>query len=143
MAPRLFEDGLCDEINFATETTVTRPMAIALDPVDALNFWHKTIVHSLRRKAPDLTTRQMAILLTVYLESSPHTVRGLAKNLNISKPAVTRALDRLGALDFTRRKRDVDDGRNVLVQRTVKGSVYLREFADAILAASGNGQSDP
>ena len=118
-------------------------MAIELDSIEALNFWRKTIVHSLRHKTPDLTTRQMAILLTIYLESPPHTVRGLAKSLNISKPAVTRALDRLGTLDFTRRKRDADDGRNVLVQRTVKGSVYLREFADAILAASGSKQSNP
>jgi len=120
-----------------------RPMAIELDPVEALNFWRKTIVHSLRHETPDLTTRQMAILLTVYLAPPPHTVRGLAKSLNISKPAVTRALDRLGMLGFTRRKRDEDDGRNVLVQRTVKGSVHLREFADAILTASGSGQRDP
>ncbi len=111
-------------------------MAIEFDPVSALQFWRNTIVHSLRRDVPDLTTRQMAILLTVYLTPQPHTVRGLAKSLNISKPAITRALDRLGLLDLARRKRDTDDLRSVLVQRTVKGSVYLREFADAILDAA-------
>ena len=143
MALRLSKGRLYDEINSATETTVMHPMAIEIDPIEALNFWHKIIVHRLRHETPDLTTRQMAILLTIYLAPPPHTVRGLAKSLNISKPAVTRALDRLGTLDFTRRKRDVDDGRNVLVQRTVKGSVHLREFSDAILAASGSGQRNP
>jgi DNA-binding MarR family transcriptional regulator len=82
------------------------------------------------RGQADLTTRQMAVLLHVYLEPPPHTVRGLAATLEISKPAVTRALDRLSQLGFVRRKRDDTDRRSILVQRTVSGSVFLREFAD-------------
>ncbi|MEW5704169.1 MAG: MarR family transcriptional regulator [Pseudomonadota bacterium] len=118
-------------------------MASAPDPIAMLNLWRETIVQSLRRETPDLTTRQFAILLTVYLTPPPHTVRGLAAQLHVSKPAVTRALDRLGLLDLARRKRDDSDRRNVLVQRTVKGSVYLREFADATLrAAAGTGAAD-
>lgn len=88
------------------------------------------MVAGLHRAHPDLTARQFALLLHVYLRPPPHTVRGLARDLNMSKPAVVRALDRLGRLDFVRRKRDDADKRNVLVQRTVKGSVYLREFGD-------------
>jgi DNA-binding MarR family transcriptional regulator len=57
-------------------------------------------------------------------------VRGLARDLAMSKPAVSRALDTLGRLDFLRRKRDQADRRSVLVQRTVKGSDFLREFGD-------------
>jgi DNA-binding MarR family transcriptional regulator len=78
----------------------------------------------------------MAILLTVYLTPPPHTVRGLAEILNISKPAVTRALDRLGMLGLARRKRDDADKRNVLVQRTVKGSVFLTEFSEIMLTSA-------
>jgi DNA-binding MarR family transcriptional regulator len=74
-------------------------------------------------------------LLTVYLTPPPHTVRGLAAELGISKPAVTRALDRLGREGFARRKIDAADRRSVLVQRTVKGSVYLSDFADAVTHA--------
>lgn len=102
----------------------------------ALAMWHGAIVESVRRESPDLSARQMAILLTVYLNPGPHTVRGLAALLDISKPAVSRALDTLGGHGLVRRKRDEEDRRNVLVQRTVKGSVYLREFADLIVAAS-------
>ena len=97
---------------------------------DALALWRSVMVQALRDDHPDLTARQAALLLHVYLTPPPHTVRGLANVLNMSKPAVSRALDRLGRLDFVRRKRDEADKRNVLVQRTVKGSVYLREFGD-------------
>jgi hypothetical protein len=62
-------------------------------------------------------------------------VRGLAATLNVSKPAITRALDRLGRLGFTKRKRDAEDRRNVLVQRTVKGSVFLHEFGQMVIDA--------
>ena len=101
-----------------------------LSPNDALTLWLGVMVQGLRDDHPDLTARQVALLLHVYLTSPPHTVRGLATALNMSKPAVSRALDRLGRLEFVRRKRDDADKRNVLVQRTVKGSVYLREFGD-------------
>jgi len=95
-----------------------------------LSLWHGVMVTALRDEHPDLTARQFALLLHVYITPPPHTVRGLAAELNMSKPAVTRALDRLGRLDLARRKRDHEDKRSVLVQRTVKGSVYLREFGD-------------
>ena len=74
-------------------------MGIDLKAVQALDLWRGAIVESVRRDAPDLSARQMALLLTVYLTPPAHTVRGLAITLNISKPAVTRALDRLG-LEF-------------------------------------------
>ncbi len=95
-----------------------------------LSLWHGVMVTALRDEHPDLTARQFALLLHVYLTPPPHTVRGLAVQLNMSKPAVTRALDRLGRHDLARRKRDEADKRSVLVQRTVKGAVYLREFGD-------------
>jgi len=102
----------------------------ALTSSEALNLWHGVLDRALRDSLPDLTARQFALLLRVYLTSPPHTVRGLAAELNISKPAVSRALDRLGRLGLARRKRDAADKRSVLVQRTVRGSVYLREFGD-------------
>lgn len=108
-------------------------MALELTFDQALKIWRGAIVESVRRDAPDLTARQMAVLLSVYTGTPPHTVRGLAADLNISKPAVTRALDRLQRLGLAARKRDTADGRNVLVQRTVKGAVYLREAAELII----------
>jgi len=111
-------------------------MGIQLKPVQALDLWRGAIVESVRRDAPDLSARQMALLLTVYLTQPAHTVRGLAQTLNVSKPAISRALDRLGELGLVKRKVDENDRRSVLVQRTVKGSVFLREFGDIVVAAA-------
>ncbi|CAK0774687.1 MarR family transcriptional regulator [uncultured Gammaproteobacteria bacterium] len=108
----------------------------------ALNLWRVALVDSVRREGPDLSARQMALALTVYLTDPPHTVRGLAQTLNISKPAITRALDRLSVLGYIKRKRDTEDRRNVLVQRTVKGSVFLSEFADMVIRAGAVSAED-
>src|ERR1700722_12289627 len=69
--------------------------------VDALR---QTIVALVRRDGPDLSTRQLGVFLTSYLEAEAQTVRGLAANLNVSKPAITHALDRLSEFDLVRRK---------------------------------------
>jgi len=108
-------------------------MAQNLNTDTALHLWQTVLVNTVRDDRPDLSMRQMALLLTVYTTTPPHTVRGLAKTLNISKPAVTRALDRLCGIDLARRKRDDADRRNVLIQRTVKGSVYLTELGELIV----------
>ncbi len=106
-----------------------------MDSRSALALWRLALTETVRQDTPDLSARQMALLLTVYMTDPPHTVRGLAAQLNISKPAITRALDRLSQLGYIRRKIDQADRRNVLVQRTVKGSVYLSEFAEIVRGA--------
>ena len=86
------------------------------------------LVDYVRSGEPDLTNRQMALLLLVYLNPGPHTVRGLARALNVSKPVVTRALNRLGDLGYLRRQRDDSDKRNIFVARTSEGAEFLEEF---------------
>ena len=111
-------------------------MTLILKHDTALALWRDALGESVRRDAPDLSARQMAIMLTVYTTDAPHTVRQLAVDLNISKPAVTRALDRLSELGLIRRQRDEEDKRSVLVRRTVRGTMYLSEFA-AVVATAG------
>ncbi len=101
----------------------------------ALNLWREALVQNVRRDGPDLSARQMALMLTVYLTPEPHTAGSLAATLNVSKPAITRALDSLGRLGFVRRSRDGADRRSVLVLPTIKGSVYLSDFAWLITKA--------
>ncbi|CAH2601254.1 MarR family transcriptional regulator [Rhodovastum atsumiense] len=100
-----------------------------------------TVVGLVRREGPDLSARQLGVLLTCYLEDRPHTVRGLAAELKIAKPAITRALDRLGEFDLARRKVDPLDRRSVLVQRTVKGAAFLRELRNLMAAAANPAKS--
>ncbi len=115
-------------------------MVLRLSQRQALRIWHDALSESVRGDGPDLSARQMAITLRVYMEDSPHTVRGLAACLNISKPAVTRALDRLADLGFVRRQKDPQDRRSVLVLRTVRGSVFLSDFAELVTGAAGTGR---
>ena len=95
-----------------------------------------TVVALVRRDGPDLSARQLGVFLTCYLQEGPHTVRGLAAELNVSKPAITRALDRLGELELARRKVDPLDRRSVLVQRTMKGAAFLRDLRSIMSEAS-------
>jgi DNA-binding MarR family transcriptional regulator len=98
----------------------------------SLSTWMQALVDYVRSGEPDLTNRQMALLLVVYLKPGPHTVRGLARCLNVSKPVVTRALNRLGALGYLRRQRDDSDKRNIFVARTSEGADFLEEFGHFI-----------
>ena len=97
-----------------------------------LTEWMATLVGYVRSGQPDLTNRQMALLLLVYLTEGPHTVRGLAQALGVSKPVVTRALNTLGALGYLRRERDEADRRNIFIAATDKGSKFLESFGGLI-----------
>jgi DNA-binding MarR family transcriptional regulator len=94
----------------------------------ALGSWMHTLINYVRSGEPDLTNRQMALMLLVYLTPGPHTVRGLAHILGVSKPVITRALNTLGSLGYLRRVRDESDRRNVFVARTGSGQEFLEGF---------------
>src|ERR1700733_15063270 len=99
-------------------------IASTVESPSLLTRWMNTLVEYVRSGEPDLTNRQMALLLVVYLKPGPHTVRGLAAMLNVSKPVVTRALNRLGTLGYLRRQRDDNDKRNIFVARTSEGASF-------------------
>lgn len=103
-------------------------MATLSSPDQLVGILRDTVVALVRRDGPDLSARQLGVFLTCYLQDGAHTVRGLAADLHVSKPAITRALDRLGELDLARRKVDPLDRRSVLVQRTLKGAAFLRDL---------------
>jgi DNA-binding MarR family transcriptional regulator len=75
-------------------------MAVNPSADQMVGILRETIVSLVRRDGPDLSARQLGVFLTCYLRDGGHTVRGLAAELNVSKPAITRALDRLGELDL-------------------------------------------
>jgi DNA-binding MarR family transcriptional regulator len=108
-------------------------MSIAMRPSQSLRLWQQVTLSEVKTGAHDLTMRQMAILLTVYLDPPPHTVRGLAVKLDVTKPVITRALDTMGALNFLSRHRDAADKRNVLIKRTVEGALFVERFGDIVI----------
>jgi DNA-binding MarR family transcriptional regulator len=98
-----------------------------------LRMWRLSTLESVRSNEADLTMRQMSVLLEVYMTEPPHTVRGLAAKLNVTKPVITRALDTMTRYGFIKRKPDENDKRSIFIQRTVKGAVYLSELSDRIV----------
>ena len=108
-------------------------MELGREHVEALDLWRRVTVSTVRSDAPDLTARQMAVLMTVRLQPAPHTVRGLASALNVGKPAITRALDTLTRLGFVQRRRDPKDGRNVFVERTERGDAFMEQLSATIV----------
>ena len=103
----------------------------------ALQNWMQTLIAYVRSGQPDLTNRQMALMLLVYLTPGPHTVRGLANTLGVSKPVITRALNTLGTLGYLRRVRDEADRRNVFVAKTSTGQEFLESFERNIESDGG------
>lgn len=103
-----------------------------------LSGWMRTLINYVRSGEPDLTNRQMALLMLIYLTPGPHTVRGIASALSVSKPVVTRALNTLGSLGYLRRERDQDDRRNIFVVRTKDGTNFLENFRRYLRASDGS-----
>ena len=113
-------------------------MAVAATPDRLVEILRDTIVGTVRRDGPELSARQFGVFLICYIEEGPHTVRGLAARLEVSKPAITRSLDRLAELGLAKRGPDVRDRRSVLVLRTRKGGEFLNDVK-ALLAEAAKG----
>jgi len=123
--------------------TVTEPSKIAQPRVqklssdrvsrkESLAFWYRVTLATVRSDAPDLSARQLAMLMTIYLEDGLHTVRSLAKHLDVTKAAISRATDSLSKLGYIERKPDHRDKRSVVLARTPAGIHFLSKFADII-----------
>ena len=109
-------------------------MAVQMRHGQALRLWHEVSLALVRGDEPDLSARQITVLITIYLDAQPHTVRALAAKLQVTKPVITRALDTMGRLGLVTRKRDPSDRRNVLVQRTVNGALFLERLGDLVVS---------
>lgn len=107
-----------------------------LDADKLLTILHSTIRASVRAAAPDLSARQLAILLTIGYDPKMHTVRGLAVRLNISKPAISRSLDRLVALALVGRADDLRDRRSVFIVPTDAGIDYVASLGALLREAA-------
>lgn len=105
---------------------------IEIRPSQALHLWRDVALAQVHDDALDPSPRQVAILLIVYLELPPHTVRGLARRLGVTKPVVTRALNAFEKAGLVERRADPSDRRNVLVGRTVEGADYVERLGRTI-----------
>lgn len=111
---------------------------LAIVPRDALRRrscfqqWQGTLISWVRSDRPDLSNRQLAVLLVVATNSAPHTLRGLAEYLNVTKTAILRALNHLVALDYLCRIPDKNDRRNLFIVATASGQAFVNELAETL-----------
>ncbi len=98
----------------------------------ALGLWLDVTSRTVQSDGPDLTARQTALMLTVYLETGPHTVRALAQRLGVGKPAIVRAIDTLQDVGLVERRPDPSDRRNIFVVGTEAGAERLSTYAASI-----------
>ena len=104
-----------------------------------LELLRDAFVGMVRSNAPDLSSRGLAIFLICCEDASGKdsapTVRALAAQMDVSKPSVTRSVDRLEALGLVRRKPDPADRRSVLVTLTPAGHAFRRRLAKMLATA--------
>jgi DNA-binding MarR family transcriptional regulator len=94
------------------------------------------VVAMLTDDSPDLTWRQTGVLLLTYHTPTPISVREISAELKISKPAVTRSIDRLETLNLIVRVTPpaVIDQRLVHLDLTESGRALV-EFLEGLLPA--------
>lgn len=120
---------------------VTRPKPLDPVPQDArVEMLRDILLALVRRDGRDLTARQLSAFMIVYTEEEIQTVSSLAEKMNISRPGVTRVMDRLVQFDLISREEDRVDRRRVLARRTPRGIAFYRDLSGiARSAAEGRG----
>ena len=85
----------------------------------------------------DLTARQVGVLAEIFeAEPQARTVRALAETLEVAKPVITRAADRLEGNGLAIRVPDEKDRRSVFIQITKKGEKLLAELKKRFIEAT-------
>ena len=123
----------------AESTKKRRIKASRMSHTLTLALWKDVTIASVAGSLPDLSARQTAVLMCVYLEEGPHTVRSLAARLNVTKAVISRAIDRLKTYNFILRADDPRDRRSIVLRRTPEGINYLRSFANIIQSEMPDG----
>ena len=92
---------------------------------------YQTLLSILVRDERELTTRQLAAMLSVYVSTEPQNLTNLAARINASRPTTTRIVDKLVQARLMRRFADRADRRRVLLGRTSEGVRYIQGIIDS------------
>jgi DNA-binding MarR family transcriptional regulator len=92
------------------------------------NHLQERIIGLVRSDRIDISLRQLAILLICRTVNFDSRVRSVAARLQIPKPSVSRAADRLSEMGLLRRIPDPEDGRSVLLVTTKQGLLLCTQI---------------
>lgn len=96
----------------------------------AVDMLASAICHHVREEDCELTMRQTAVLLTV--RHHPDAVCSIAKSLNVSDAAASRAIDALQKNQLVRRDRPVENRNRVIVSITPKGNALVGRLLEGV-----------
>jgi DNA-binding MarR family transcriptional regulator len=97
---------------------------------DAVLEWLRRIFWSMVRNGhPDLTMTQLALLLLTQDCANPLCIREIVMALNIPKPSVKRAIDRLQFLQLIDRCASLD-GQQLTLHLSGQGERYIQLMKD-------------
>lgn len=85
------------------------------------------LIAYIRSDEPDLTNRQMAVLLLIVLDG-PLPLRSIAHTLRVTKPVITRAASSLTRFGLAERIPDPQDGRGVFIAATTEGRAFIERL---------------
>lgn len=88
------------------------------------------------REGADLSLRQVALLHLVAVNPG-RSVKDHADHMAVAKPAVTRAVDRLTALGYTKRPVAAADRRQVAITLTAAGEKLVARMRDGMPVVKG------
>lgn len=75
--------------------------------------------------AGDFTARQICVMTELLNAPQGRTVRDMAEAMSVTKPAITRATDKLSILGWVKRKEDPVDRRSVFLVLQPAGKKFL------------------
>ena len=84
----------------------------------------------------DLTNRQMAILLTIYDGKDEYSIKKLTEELHLTKPTISRAVERLLELNLVSKRTNPKDRRRVIVEKTFDGNVFIETLTKYLKEAN-------
>ena len=103
-----------------------------MQPANPLSILNRGILHLARADGRNLTIIQLGVLLICYQDANemdgPHTVRGLASALKVSKPYISRALDRVELWELVARAPDLLDRRSIIIKQTREGKKFMLDL---------------
>lgn len=127
LTPRVLPADLAQRLCTPAQTAAADPIPAFLDAV----------LHLVAEDGPDLSLRQLAMLLILATEPGPHTVRGLAARLKVKKPAITRGMDRLAELGLAERLENRLDLRSPHLVAAPDGCGVAIALRRRLLAGAG------
>lgn len=115
-------------------------------PTDWAKILRQAMISLVGEHGPDLTARQLVVLLTCAIESQPLSSGALAAQIGINPSAISHALRRLEEFGLARRTDDPRDGRIVLAEVTNPGRALVQRVAASMAdggAGMGSGRPAP